>query len=273
MRKKDGESSRQILYVSVGIVILLVAGFSGYTAIFAKKSQQNPSPTAPTQALEWSDLDEGWEQEDGPTQNEDDRYNEEYQQEVALRQPEERLQLTCDDVAVYSGAYVEDGSDEPVEDVASILITNRSGKYLTFARLTYQLDGETAVFEVSDLPTGKSVWILEKNRRKATENSKFVYQEATTAFSDHMTRSPKELKVEYADAMLRVTNVSDRALDHVIVHYKSIHKDGHYLGGITYRLEFGTLQPGDSVEKIAGHYDNDWSMILRTSYEEVANDS
>lgn len=269
MPKKEEENSRWIFYVSVAILALLIAGFAFYSVIRSERNRPNSPTTQPTQSE--VNLDEGLDLTP-PTQGNDPIYDEEYQQEVALRQPEERLKISCDDVALYSGEYVEDGSDEPVEGIASILITNRSGKYLNFLRLTYELDGEPATFEVSDLPSGKSVWILEKNRRKATESSKFVYQEALPDFSDYITRIPDELNVEYADQMMRVTNVSERTFDHVIVYYKRVFKDGNYLGGITYRVDFGTLEPGDSVEKIAGHYENDWYVILRVSYEETTDD-
>lgn len=255
-------------------MIVLIAGLTAYSAFRERKKSPALNAAQPSQTVDWSDWEDGGDWEDGPADNGDEPYDEDYQQVVALRQPEARLQLSCDDVGAYSGAYVEDGSDEPVENVAAILITNRSGKYLTLARLTYQLDGETALFEVTDLPAGKSVWILEKNRRKATDESKYVYKEAVTSFADHITRTPEELKVEYAENMLRVTNISDQTLNHIMVHYKGIHKDGHYLGGITYKLDFGTLEPGDSVEKIAGHYDNDWTALLRIVFEQAnADDS
>lgn len=269
MSSQGADNGRQILYISLGIMIVLIAGLTAYSAFRDRKNSPALNSTQPSQTVDWSGWEDGGDWEDGPIQSDDEKFDEDYQQVVALRQPEARLQLSCDDVGAYSGAYVEDGSDEPVENVAAILITNRSGKYLTLARLTYQLDGESALFEVTDLPAGKSVWILEKNRRKATDDSKYVYKEAVTSFADHITRTPKELKVEYAENMLRVTNISDQTLNHVMVHYKGIHKDGHYLGGITYKLDFGTLEPGDSVEKIAGHYDNDWSVLLRIVFEEA----
>lgn len=269
MSSQGAENGRQILYISLGIIIVLIAGLTAYSIFCERESFPVLNATQHSQMVNWSHGEDvgGWE--DGSIHNKDEMYEENYQQEIALRQPEERLQLSCDDVAAYSGAYVEDGSDEPVENVAAILITNRSGQYLTLARLTYQLDGETALFEVTDLPAGKSAWILEKNRRKATDKSKYVYKEAVTSFADHITRTPKELKVEYGENMLRVTNTSDQTLNHVIVHYKGIHKDGHYLGGITYKLDFGTLGPGDSVEKIAGHYDDDYTELLRVEFEEA----
>lgn len=250
-----------------------MAGLAVFSALGAKNN--HPTPTGPSLDQNPSGIIDFNEDIGGvsDTKPDDSKYDEILQQEVALRQPEERYKLSCDDVACYSGAYVEDRSDEQVNSVAAIRITNRSGKYLTLARLTYEIDGETAEFEISDLPAGKSVWVLEKNRKKSTDSSKYVYKEALVAFSDYVTRMPEEIKVEYGENMLRVTNVSQKEMQRVSIHYKSIHEDGRLLGGITYTVDFGTLQPGESVEKIAGHYDNEWTLIVRVVCEEATNEA
>ncbi len=52
----------------------------------------------------------------------------------------------------YSGAYVEDGSDDPEEDVAIVLVVNTSERFLEYAAISFEIDGEPATFTVTNLP-------------------------------------------------------------------------------------------------------------------------
>lgn len=183
--------------------------------------------------------------------------------DISARQPPADVQISCDEVAVYDGPFVESGKDEPVEDVASILITNKSDKYLDYVKLTYEIDGHEAVFIASGLHSGKSVWVLEANGLKITDQSKFVYVKALTSYKDHVVRDPKELDMKFADGMMKIKNISDEPLENVIVYYKTVNEDGKFLGGKTYSVSFGAVEPGQSVEKVAGHFDVEWTQIVR----------
>ena len=52
----------------------------------------------------------------------------------------------------YSGAYVEDGSNDPVEDVAIVLVVNTGERFLEYASVSFEIDGEPATFTVTNLP-------------------------------------------------------------------------------------------------------------------------
>ena len=39
------------------------------------------------------------------------------------------------------------------------------------------------------------------------------------------------------------------------------------------KVNFGTVQPGESIEKIAGHYVEDWTQIVRVSWMDNPSDN
>lgn len=175
--------------------------------------------------------------------------------------------LTCDDFALFSGQYVEDGRDELVENVASILVTNRSGRFLDLATLTYDIDGQTATFIVTGLPPGRSAWVMEASRMTANHSSSFTYQDCVTAFRDDVVASTDKITITSNGNMLTASNNTHDTLENVCLYYRSVHTDGNFFGGITYLVSFGTLEPGASVETLAGHYVEGNSEIIRIGWQ------
>lgn len=174
--------------------------------------------------------------------------------------------LTCDEFARFSGQFVEDGRDELVENVAAILVTNRSGQYLDLATLSYDIDGTAATFVVTGLPAGASAWVMEADRLVIGDDAVFTYLDCITAFRQEVTVITDDVSI-YADAnMLTAVNNTDETLEDVFVCYKTVHTDGNFFGGITYRVDFGTLEPGGSAQVLAGHYSYDTTQIVRIGW-------
>ena len=181
--------------------------------------------------------------------------------------PPEQL-LICEDIGLYNGAFVEDGSDEPVQNVAALLITNGSDQYLDLAKLTYEIDGQEAVFMVTGLPAGGTAWVLEGSRMTASAESEFRHKNTVTSFRDNAVNTLEGVDLEFNGTMLKATNTTDTTFKALTVYYKVLHDDGNYLGGITYMVSFGDLEPGQSAEKIAGHFQSDKTHIVRIGYQE-----
>lgn len=176
--------------------------------------------------------------------------------------------LTCDEFALFSGQFVEDGRDELVEDVASILVTNRSQRFLDLATITYDIDGQTATFVVTGLPPGRSAWVMESSRMTATQSAKFTYVDSVTSFRDDVVASTEKIAIKADGNMLTATNNTDQTLENVCVYYRNLHTDGNFFGGITYVVSFGTLEPGMSAEKLAGHYSAGTTEIVRVGWQD-----
>ena len=178
--------------------------------------------------------------------------------------------LVCKQYAVFSGAFVEDGSDEPVENVAAVLITNTSDRYLDLDQLTYQLDGQEALFRVTGLPAGASAWVLEASKRTARDDSLFILQNVKTSFRDDARSSLEGLSIMASGNTLKVTNNRETTLRNVTLYYKARNTDGNYLGGITYMVTLGDLLPGQSAEKLSRHFLEGRTDIVRIGYQEDA---
>lgn len=169
--------------------------------------------------------------------------------------------------AAFKGQYVEDGRDELVEGVAAILVKNKSGKFLDLAILVYEIGDETGTFVVSSLPAGKSAWVMEKSKLVINGDETFEHKGSTITYKEDVITATEKLKLSTEGNMMTVENVSGETMKNVVVYYKVKHSDGNYFGGITYVVDFGELDAGESLEKLAGHYSKENSDIVRISWQ------
>lgn len=175
--------------------------------------------------------------------------------------------ITCDSFGRYSGQYVEDGRDELVESVATVLITNRSDEYLEYATLTFDVEGQAANFIVTGLPAGASAWVMEASKLAVESGTNFAYQDCVSDFRDDVTIASDKVSLSADGNLLTATNKSNEEMKSVVVYYRKLHKDGNYLGGVTYTAEIGDLKSGDSTQVIAGHYTAKDCEVVRVSWE------
>lgn len=181
---------------------------------------------------------------------------------------EKEPEITCDKFAIYTGTFVEDGRDEQVENVAAVLITNQTDHFLELADVTCTIDGEPAYFLVTGLPAGRSAWVMEAGRRSVTDESDFVVVDIVTSFKEGVISQTDKLSLTASGNLLTAENKSGSKLEDVFVYYRTLHTDGNFFGGITYRVDFGTLEPGSALEKLAGHYKEGTTEIVRIGWKE-----
>lgn len=242
------------------------------TEATTEESQTEP-PTQPTES------ESGTENQTRPTQSSHSGGDSENQTQTTqpsqeTEPPTEETQIasgdiTCDEFAIFSGQFVEDGRDELVENVAAILITNQSDRFLNFAVLSYDIDGETGLFVVTGLPAGESAWVMEITELNVNHDAVFTYLDCMSSFRDSVISHSDEVTITSDGNMLIATNNTDKTLASVFVYYKTRHTDGNFFGGITYAVEFGTLEPGASAEKLAGHYEEGTTEIIRIGWQPV----
>lgn len=175
-------------------------------------------------------------------------------------------ELSCLQFSRYSGAYVEDGSDEEVSGVAAALIANTSDKFLDLATITYAVGDRTATFSVKGLPPGGRAWVLEANRMQLEDGDTFELEDCQTSFREDAVRSTDSLSVTAEGDTLSVRNDSGDTLQNVCIYYKVLHTDGNYLGGILYVLDFGTMEPGQTAQKQSAHFGEN-AEIVRYSFQ------
>ncbi len=176
--------------------------------------------------------------------------------------------ISLDDFASYNGQYIEDGRDEVVENVAAIRVTNRTDSFLDLATVTVNIDGKNATFIVTGLPAGRSAWVLEANRMTVDKNASFKLINCVTSFREGVIVKSDKVTVSSDGNVLTATNHTTEPLENVFVYYRTLHTDGFFLGGITYLVDFGTLEPGGSASTTAGHYKEGSSEIVRLGWKD-----
>lgn len=190
------------------------------------------------------------------------------------KQIEEPEQLTREDIEVisigsYTGIYVEDGSNEEVMDIASVLVRNNSDEMLQAATLTYRVnDSETAEFVISNLPAGTAALVQEKNKRAFQASDVYVLEEDAYGMAENARLWQDRFKVTGNDGMVSLENLTEQSFQKVYVYYKYIQQGGAYLGGVTFRTAFEEIGPGETVKADAGHFSEGASEILMVEIAE-----
>lgn len=197
---------------------------------------------------------------------------------VGTTQPTETVDDTLwldGDLAVtyigkYAGIFMEDGTDEVVSNVMMMIVRNDGAEDLQLARISLHYDDYTAQFEVTNLPAGESVVLLEKNRH-AFESAEYLRAEVANIvhFSEPMTMMEDKFEITGGDGYVDVKNISGEDISgDVFVYYKNSATDLLY-GGITYRARLsGGIKAGETMRIMTGHYHEGASRLLMVSCSE-----
>ena len=170
----------------------------------------------------------------------------------------------------YAGMYMEDESNETVADVMMILVENVSDKDLQLARVNMVYSDFTAQFEITNLPAGEKIIVLEKNRHSgAGEAHQSVTTDNVVFFDEPMNIHGESLRFSGSNGILEVRNISEKDISgNIYVYYKSSAADLLY-GGITFRVVIeGGLPAGQTVQLFTGHYSPETSRIISVVYGE-----
>lgn len=171
-------------------------------------------------------------------------------------------------VGSYTGAYMEDGTDEPVENVLALIVENRGNAMVEYAALELSCGGERVEFQISALPAGAAVFVLAKDRVTLGKSpaalpsvSRFaIAKDAVLDFSEDFTLYPDT-------GVINIENVSGHDIDGDVCVYYKTWQYGLYLGGIAYRARVeGGMAAGAIAQSVQSHYNSDTSTILFMTY-------
>lgn len=182
-------------------------------------------------------------------------------------------ELAITDIGKYTGIYMEDGSDEVVTNMLMLILKNNNTQDLQLARIELIYEGFTAEFEVTNLPAGEHVVLLEKNRHEFVEDQPRASSAKNVVFfEDSMGLCEDRVKLTGSRGSIQVENLTDLPLGEVYVYYKNSAVDILY-GGITYRarVENG-LEPGASTNVMTGHYNPDTCTIVNVQILEPVSE-
>ena len=168
-------------------------------------------------------------------------------------------------VGSYTGAYVEDGSNDIVSDVLMMVVTNFSEEDVQYAEIIMPTTAGDAIFNLSTLPAGESVVLLEQNRMAYTgeEDTSTAMCQNVAVFSEPLSLREDMLKLQILDGAINVKNISGQDIsDDIVIYYKNAAADLYY-GGITYRIRIEGGLKADEIKQItATHFSDSGSKIM-----------
>lgn len=174
------------------------------------------------------------------------------------------------DSGVFSGTFVEDGSDENVEEVFALTIANTSDAWLEYAQIIIAAGEETYSFSISALPAGKTARILEQDRKLMPESKEYEVEIKNVAFYKEQPSLHSDMfEISTENQQITVKNISEKDITgDIYVYYKS-KLDDVYIGGIAYRAKLSDgLSSGEEQQSYAGHYSKETSELLFVTYVE-----
>ena len=179
----------------------------------------------------------------------------------------EGTELTVQNISSYDGIFLEDGSDGEVTGVAAMVVENTGDTNVEYAAITISCNGETLEFDASDLPSGATVVVQEKNKTPY-QSGTYTDCSAVVAEMGDFEMSEDQVKVEETESgSLLVTNLTDEEIPCVRIFYKFYMADEEtYVGGITYTAKLTGLSAGASQTVTPSHYaaGNSRIMMVRT---------
>lgn len=152
--------------------------------------------------------------------------------------------LRAVELAVYEGPFWEDGTGEETADIAALVLENTGGCFVAEGAVVLDWGEDRLVFELSWLPPGEKVLVLEKDRKPYQEVEDGICYGWT---SECCSESMEAVFVEQAgDASLVFINRTDDEVPSAAAMYKHYDAEsGMYIGGITYSMPVDRLQPGE----------------------------
>lgn len=227
-RKKKKKQSRRavkivlllIIIVVVSIIVLLVGSFKDDGS--DKDEQKNvvqSTVTAETSKVEKKDIFP-YELEEG------------------------KLEVTS--LFQYSGSNPDCG-DEEGENIASLSVTNKSDEQLVSAELTaVLLDGTEIIFEIKDVPAGKSVMVFSRDNISYEMSNACESISCTAEFSGESAIMEDQIAIQVDETTVTLTNLTEQNLTDLTVCCHCL-LDEDYFGGLTYSYPVESIAAGESI--------------------------
>ena len=142
----------------------------------------------------------------------------------------------------YCGPFWEDGTNEEVSDVAALVIENQGGLLVVGGAVILEMGKERMIFELSFLPPGGTVLVLEKDRKL------YPPQAPVTCYGwtkEEYPENPGLVTVESRGLSgWMITNHTGVTVPSIEVRYKNFDPEtGMFLGGISYQVIETDLMP------------------------------
>ena len=259
-RKNTSKRSKTIL-ITVVLLSLLLAGLLLF--LFWMKSDKPGGKQLQEEAMNQT-IDESLPEH---TDSTDETASESAESQVIFDLGSD-IKITA--LLSYTGAFVEDGTDDIVTDVLAIQVTNSGSEYVQAMDITLTAGETEAQFSLSTLFPGETALVLEKNRMAYSTAPEFEQAQTSTValFDGHPGMCQEKLEIQCLDGVINVTNISGEDITGDILIYYKNYVDGLYYGGITYRVSVkGGIKAGQIYQGTAAHFKPDNSVIVFVTCE------
>lgn len=221
------------------ICLGLLLAFMGALWLAPKKLQRDASPQKPTA------------QAASPEQ---------MTRSVSLPYAMPQWGIAVEALICYDGPYIEDGTSDPVENVAGLVLRNTGETGLLLAVLAVEQGSKTTYFSATWLPPGEAVLALAMERSAYSSNPITAVRVLGIRRQDFVS-APVQVD-EWEDGLV-ITNRSDESLMGIRLRHKIYWQDrGIYFGGVTQSIWVPLLQPGESYLLYPENYDREKSKIV-----------
>ncbi len=159
--------------------------------------------------------------------------------------------LTIEKTGTYSGVYTEDGTDDEVEGIMFIVMKNNSSRDLQYADIKVTSGDKEFLFTASNIPSGSSVMLLEKNRQKSEKKITSTETENVVFFDKNMDIKKSLFRIQQLDGAINLINISGKDITEDVYLYYKNGGDGFYYGGITYLAKVTGGMKADEVKQLS----------------------
>lgn len=251
-KKNKAKRTRKVLWTLLLLLALVLAGL----ALFAKYLEgTDPMPNVTEPA--------------GETAGTEDATTEGTEETASAGQADALMDLgggvVITEYISYTGAFMEDRTDEVVTDVLGIRVTNTGKEYIQTMDITLLAGDREAQFSLSTLFPGETVIVLEKNRMAYSTAPEFTEARLSTLalFQEAPTLCEDQLEIQCLNGVINIINISGQDITgDICVYYKNCIQDVYY-GGITYRIRIqGGLKAGEIRQGSAAHFNPGTSSIV-----------
>lgn len=170
--------------------------------------------------------------------------------------------LVALELTSYAGEYLEDGSVEEVSDIAALILRNDGQDMVKQATVELWQGDRRLSFNLSYLPAGDKILVLESNRR-LFQPSEVTFCEGSSAIAQKDIPGLVTIR-ESRGKILMVSNPGPIPLTGLTIYYKTYDPDkGMFLGGIAYELQIYRIAPGETYFAEPGYYVSGRSRIVK----------
>ena len=175
--------------------------------------------------------------------------------------------LIAEQIVLYEGPFLEDGSGREVCNTAALLVRNCGQLGIEEAEIVLEAGMIRFVFAADTIPAGQTVLVLEKSA-KTYGPEIFSGCSGWALYSHQDWNGGGMLTVTEVDmGTLLVTNCSDKVLRNICLYYKNYLEDpGFYVGGRTNSYVIDSLQPGQTMQIKPNNYAYKYSGIVRLTH-------